>query len=151
MLQPDLDGYWTEICACGHPVNRHVLTGTEYCRCESWPGECPCAGGSRVAILVREDIANPSGVNTNSRFFRRRFSPDAVHPLTGGVEKTSREDVIFEWAVADCDMCGQDWNEMFYAYWADSEGKPQWKMTEVTGRTLLLCGICNSKFEWANS
>lgn len=144
------EGYWAEVCACGHALSRHALVGTEYCRCESYPGECPCSGGARVALLVFEGSA-ANGVATNTKFFRRQFRVDGDHPLNGGVRKTRDSGIDFEWAAVECDYCGQEWAEDFVAFWAGSDGEPSVELTEVTGRTLLLCGLCCVEMEWKAS
>lgn len=145
--------YWAEICACGHAVKHHALLGTDYCRCESYPGECPCSGGARVAVLVLEEAEKVSGTQTNTRFFKRQFHAGSEHPLNAGIRKArSGDGVSLEWAVSECDLCGNEWEigEDFVAFWSDSEGEPQMvgEMHEVTGRTLLLCGLCCVELEW---
>jgi len=141
---------WAEICACGHSISRHALVGTEYCRCESYPGECPCSGGSRVALLIVEVDGGGNGVKTNTKFFRRQFRVDGEHPLNGGVRKSRESGIDFEWAITDCDVCGQEWTEDFTAFWTGSDGEPAIEITEVTGRTLFLCGLCCVELEWKN-
>ena len=147
--------YWTDICACGHPISRHVLVGTEYCRCESYPGECPCSGGARVALRVREDVERPTGAKTNARFFRRRYMKKSPHPLNAGIKKIVEEDgygpEFLEWAAEECDWCGEAYSaeEGLTAYWASRDGNPIVSPDEqVTGRTLLLCNGCVLDVLW---
>lgn len=147
-------GFYTEICACGHAVSRHTLVGTEYCRCENYPGECPCSGGARVALLVEENVERPSGTVTNARFFRRQFDARGEHPLNAGLKKISAlEDssVSVEWAVTECDICGQDDCGDLVAYWVDSHGGILFEVTEMTGRTLLVCNGCVLDWMWEHN
>lgn len=155
MVSPNgLVEHWIEICACGHPVSKHVLVGTEYCRCEAFPTDCPCAGGARIAVLAQEGSL-PVKVGTSSaRFFKRRFRTDGPHPLNGAIEKSRAEGISMEWAVSECDICGEglpDVDGHLSAYWTDSEGEPiVGEMHVVTGRTLLVCGLCEVELEWKN-
>jgi hypothetical protein len=145
-------GFWSEVCACGHPVSRHTLVGTEYCRCESFPGECPCSGGVRVALLVQEDGGRVSASGSHARHFKRRFGVTMGHPLNGGISKTRGGGFEVQWTLEECDLCGEEWNVSegdFTAYWTDSEGAPiLGEMFVVTGRTLLVCGLCRVELEW---
>lgn len=146
------DTYWIDICACGHVVDRHTLLGTEYCRCENYPGECPCAGGARVALRVLEDVGLSKRLKLRSRFFRRQFHPASPHPLNAGVKKLEAElgTGFIEWAPEECDLCGSSYDveEGLTAYWVGASGEAVVEVSEVTGRTLLVCNKCVLDILW---
>lgn len=104
------------ICSCGHAVSRHELLGTEYARCSRlW--SCYCSGvGSGVGILaVEETVERPSGSQTNSKFFRRRWEPSrekeiSEHPLNVGLRRCDEEGVGYRW-LTGCTLCGE-WEEL---------------------------------------
>lgn len=142
-------GGYTDICACGHPVGRHELVDTEYARCEML-GACFCSGWVHVAVRVIEDSERVNGVKSNARFFRRRFRLDgsAEHPLIGGIRKARENGIAVEWIAYECDRCGGAGSgDGFLAYMADveDEREPQIPVTEISGRTVLLCDACDNE------
>lgn len=134
-----------EICVCGHSVDRHELAHTEYARCENQG--CWCEGGVRVAAIVAETRARPNATQTNSRYFRRQFrvSSPLRHPLTDGVRKTRDMGIPVSWVIESCDRCGNVWDGELSAYMANENGEAQVVVREVCGRTVLLCGICDTE------
>lgn len=150
----DLDvesAYWElpadlvcEICACGHPVSRHELVGTEYARCGAYPGKCYCSGGVRVAGAVLEDTASPSGSKTNGRFFRRRWKVGGVSPLVGGIAKALEGGGRFVWKIDKCDLCADSWAGDWGVGYLTLGGRGwfTWKAQGVTDVVAFVCGPC---------
>lgn len=145
------EDYWSlpfdmlaEVCACGHPVSRHELVGTEYARCSSYPGKCYCSGGVRVAGAVIEDVEHPSGTKTNGRFFRRRWGVGRISPLIGGIEKASEGGVDFHWKIDKCDLCGESWSGSWGVGYLTLDGRGwfTWKANGVTDVETFVCGLC---------
>lgn len=134
-----------EVCICGHPVSGHEMAGTEYARCKKHPWNCYCSnsGGIRVALVVEESIENPTGPQTNGRFFRKTFHAYGEHPLNKSYERVKEEGLNFRWVVEYCDECGEDYPE-FIAVVADLEGRPVIGSGSMlfTGRSALLCEPC---------
>lgn len=137
-------GFYTEICACGHPVSRHELADTEYARC-GLIGSCWCSGRVRVAARVEEKTERVNSVQSNARFFRRQFKFSGVHPLNGAINKSVDSGISVEWVAYECDLCG-NCSEDFVAYMG-LNGEPQIEVSEVTGETVLICGSCDNELK----
>lgn len=145
---------YVDICSCGHPEKRHELYQTEYARC-SVRG-CFCVGGVCIAVRVWETEENPSAITSNARFFRRTFHVEDVagrgerHPLTDGLSKTLDSGISAGWVYDGCDRCGSDAVE-FIPYMANERGEAQVTVKELTGRTILLCEICDTEVRYLAS
>jgi len=134
-----------EICSCGHPTSKHEFPDTDYSICRTWGGEkCYCSGGVRPAVLVTEQVENPSMMQTVARYFKRQFrvgSPEH-NPLNSGIEKARAEDAEVEWVVDYCDRCGGERDRDLYAWMIDSAGQIQFSIRELTGKFELICKDC---------
>jgi len=158
-LIPDAGFTYFDVCVCGHPVSRHELAKTEYARCSVvYPQKCHCVsevGGCRAVLRVEENPDGSSMTKTYARFFKRHHWVDKPleHPLTGGLRKAREVGVWVEWLIDTCDRCGLEWDGDFVALATDSEGKTQREIREFVGKTILLCGICNSedRYLWEQS
>lgn len=147
------------ICSCGHPVAVHELLGTEYCRCNTFPGECQCSGGERAVLRVAE----PKKRSGLWRFFRRQPGVKRAHPLNAAIERVAREGVRpevggeLEWLVEECDLCGEPWDGDFTAFWCGEGGVPvagekltvEGLVAGWTRRSMLVCGLCCVELEWS--
>jgi hypothetical protein len=105
-----------------------------------------------VALRVFEELENPSGAQTNGRYFRRSFRQGGKHPLNTSITRAIEENVPFEWAVESCDICGDsvfDVEEELIAVVADEEGIPVWGGggLRLTGRTALVCAPCSKEYQ----
>lgn len=144
-----------EICICGHPVARHDLPGTDYSHCMNWSsnGKCYCTGGIRPAIWAVEKEENPNMTATVARFFKRQFRTDnpGAHPLNGGIARAREEGYEIEWAVDNCDRCGDERYGDLIAWNVDSEDKPQRQFREITGRSILICTNCDLEDSYLQS
>jgi hypothetical protein len=137
--------FTTEICICGHPVNRHVLLDTEYTQCRTFPTPCHCYGGVRISLVVSEAVEHPSAVQTNGRHFRKRFDLRRGHSLNEGVSQVREAGIEYAWVDLSCDGCAVEFieGEEPRAYYVDSSGKAMAKVSEITGRSTLLCAMCS--------
>ena len=139
----------TEICVCGHNVSRHTLVGTEYARCESYPGICYCAGGVRVAGGVIESVLHPSGTQTNSRFFRRQWYIGGESPLVGGIAKAEENGVDFVWKIGVCDLCGEERDSRNVGYVGlEGRGVFSWTAKKPTDLVVVFCDLCRVEVEF---
>ena len=130
-----------EICACGHPLSRHELVGTEYVRCQKHPWRCYCTGESRVVLLVNETLERPSGSQTNGKYFRRAVG-EKKHPLNSGLSRIQDIGIRYEWVVEECEKCGlprEEWEDVT-AIQVDGL---------VSGKNQVVCGICIFEIEEA--
>lgn len=140
--------FGVEVCACGHPVNKHTLVGTEYARCDGvFAGHhaCHCSGGVRAVYLVGIVEGTSSPGNRSGKFFKRDYRVDAERggwfdTLNRAVEKTDMDSgQIGQWIPGDCDRCGNWWDGDFVGYATqerDSDG-------DLVLAVELVCGICN--------
>lgn len=141
--------YVADICVCGHPVSRHELAGTEYARCNSYPGICYCAGGVRVAGAVVESVLTPSGSQTNGRFFRRQWYIGGESPLAGGVAKASSSGVDFVWKIGRCDLCGEESSSENVGYVGlEGRGVFSWTARKPTDLVVVFCELCRVEVEF---
>ena len=118
--------FGVEICACGHPVPKHVLAETEYARCHGSNTLCRCSGGVRVVGRAFGSV---------SKYFRREMvAVGEYRTLNRAVEKALESgDGDFVWTVMDCDECG-----------VEIEGSPVAYSRLVDGelKVEVVCGIC---------
>lgn len=123
-----VDGIGVDICACGHPVPKHVLADTEYSRCHGSTTLCRCEGGVRV-------VGNALG--SVARFFRRemRFVDGKYVTLNRAVEKCWESGIDFVWTLFECEGCGLDMGS-----------GPRTAYGRLSGEGILevevVCGIC---------
>ena len=142
---------YVDICSCGHPEKRHELYQTEYARCNV--RGCFCSGGVRVAVRVWETAEHPSVAESNARFFKRMFHVEDVagrgnrHPLTDGLAKTLDLGISAGWVYDGCDRCGGESLE-YVPYMAAESGEAQVVIRELSGRTILLCEICDTEVKY---
>jgi len=130
-----------EICACGHPLGRHELVGTEYVRCQKHLWKCYCTGDSRVVLLVNETLEKPSASQTNAKYFRRVRKPGIMgHPLNAGLSRIQELDVPYEWTIDECESCGLTRETDLTAIHVDGI---------VSGKHQGVCGICIFEIEEA--
>lgn len=119
--------FGVEICACGHPVPKHVLAETEYARCNGSNTLCRCSGGVRIVGRAFGSV---------SKYFRREMvSRGEYKTLNRAVEKCEESgDGDFVWIVDECDGCG-----------VLVEGTPIAYSRIVEGDLLVevVCGICH--------
>ena len=139
----------TEICVCGHNVSRHTLVGTEYARCESYPGICYCSGGVRVAGGVMESVAHPSGTQTNSRFFRRQWYVGGESPLAGGIARSAENGISFVWKIGVCDLCGDERPSENVGYVGlEGRGVFSWTAKKPSDCVVVFCDLCRVEVEF---
>lgn len=133
-----VDGLGVDICACGHPVRKHVLADTEYARCHGSTTLCRCEGGVRV-------VGNALG--SVARYFSRemRFEGEGggkYMTLNRAVEKSLMSSAYgdymssdFVWTLFECDGCGLDMG-----------GGQRTAYGHLSGEGILevevVCGIC---------
>ena len=138
-----------EICVCGHNVSRHTLVGTEYARCESYPGMCYCSGGVRVAGGVLESVEHPSGTQTNTRFFRRQWYVGGESPLAGGIRRAEEAGIPFIWKVGVCDLCGDERDCSNVGYVGlEGRGVFSWKAVRPTDMVVIFCDLCKVEVDF---
>jgi hypothetical protein len=119
--------FGVEICACGHPVHKHVLADTEYARCNGSNTLCRCSGGVRIVGRAFGSV---------SKYFRREMVVSGEYrTLNRAIEKcVESRDGDYVWLVEDCDSCAFPIENDAHAYSSLQDGE---LLVEV------VCGICH--------
>lgn len=144
-------GNGVDICACGHAIHRHELTGTEYARCYAITRAgkvCRCAGGERVVMTV----AGPA-VGGPAKYFQRQYrvreTDGWYDTFNGALTKIAPEEYV--WQIGLCDICGEmppgdlDFTAYGGVQKSDFDGA-------LILKVVFACSECSSKIEtWGDT